>query len=303
MSKHNNEASQKPTATKFLDKLFGGINFTWPKLILYAVGAAVLTTIFLVFPIFKDTSFMRMGETLEAWILLAIIIIANSKSPLDSALKTFIFFLISQPLIYLFQVPFNWQGWGIFQYYRYWFMLTLYTFPAAFIGWFIKKKNWLSLLILMPMLILLAITAHGGAVNVIHNFPHLIITTIFCITQILIYLIVFTKNLAQKFVGILIPVIVVVGLLLVPKDVEFSTNQPLPGSPILTKNALVEVSDTTIAHITVSDTGEDSSILINAHDYGETTFTIKDGDSEYHYSIRIYEDELGYIKTDIELQE
>ena len=100
-----------------------------------------------------------MGETLEEWIFFAVIIIANAqKALLTRRFKTFVFFLISQPLIYLLQVPFSWQGWGLFQYYKYWFILTLCTFPAAYIGWYIRKKNWLSLLILMPVLILLAIS-------------------------------------------------------------------------------------------------------------------------------------------------
>ncbi len=59
----------------------------------FAVGTAVISTVFLIVPIFKNTSFMRMGETLEAWIFFAIIIIANCKKPLESALKTFVFFL------------------------------------------------------------------------------------------------------------------------------------------------------------------------------------------------------------------
>ena len=42
----------------------------------------------------------------------------NSKSPVDSAIKCFLFFLISQPLIYLIQVPFSSQGWHIFVYYK-----------------------------------------------------------------------------------------------------------------------------------------------------------------------------------------
>lgn len=37
----------------------------------------------------------------------------NSKDPLDSALKTFVFFLISQPLVYLVQVSFSEMGWGL----------------------------------------------------------------------------------------------------------------------------------------------------------------------------------------------
>ena len=172
---------------RFTDKLYGGINLTWPGIILYAVGTAVLTTVFLVLPIFHGTSFVRMGETLEAWIFFAVIIIANAKSPLDSALKTFVFFLISQPLIYLFQVPFSWQGWGLFQYYKYWFILTLCTFPAAYIGWYIKKKNWLSLLILMPVLILLAYLCEDGLKHVIHQFPSLLIMVVFCVLQVFLY--------------------------------------------------------------------------------------------------------------------
>ncbi|MBO6054964.1 MAG: hypothetical protein J6P31_05530 [Oscillospiraceae bacterium] len=284
---------------RFTDWLFGGIHLTWPGIILYAVGTAVLTTIFLVVPVFKDTSFMRMGETFEAWILFAVIIIANAKSPLDSALKTFVFFLISQPLIYLFQVPFSWQGWGLFQYYRYWFILTLFTFPAAFIGWYIRKKNWLSLLILMPMLILLAITCEDGLKHVIHQFPNLLIMVVFCILQVFLYLYAFTEKISQKIVGVLVPVAVIAGILLMPRNVEFFTSQFLPDNPVLTEEAVAAVEDPGIAEVSVSGTGDNATVLIHAHTYGTTSFTIKDGDREYRYSIRIYEDELGRSGIDI----
>lgn len=240
-----------------------------------------------------------MGETLEAWIFLAIIIIANSKKPLESALKTFVFFLISQPLIYLIQVPFTWQGWGIFQYYKFWFILTLCTFPAAYIGWYIKKKNWLSLIILMPMLILLALIAKGGINHVIYEFPHLLLMVVFCVAQILLYLYVFTENVAQKIAGFLAPIIVVAATLLMPKTVDFSSTQFLPDNPVLTENAVVTVDNTDVAGIRVSNPGEDSTIFIHAHAYDKTSFTIKDGDKEYHYDINIYEDGLGVSQIDI----
>ena len=270
---------------RFTDKLYGGINLTWPGIILYAVGAAVLTTVFLVLPIFHGTSFVRMGETLEAWIFFAVIIIANAKSPLDSALKTFVFFLISQPLIYLLQVPFSWQGWGLFQYYKYWFILTLCTFPAAYIGWYIKKKNWLSLLILMPVLILLAYLCEDGLKHVIHQFPSLLIMVVFCASQ--------------KIIGALVPAAVIAVMLLLPKNVDFSSSRFLPDNPVLTENAEVTVDNTGIADISVSGTGEDSTVLIQAHAYGDTSFTIIDGDKEYQYNLRIYEDDLGTSQIDI----
>lgn len=290
---------EKSKLRTIVDKLFGGINFTWPKLILFAIGAAVLTSIFLIVPIFKDTSFAKMGETLEAWVFLAIIIIANSKKPLESALKTFVFFLISQPLIYLIQVPFTWQGWGIFQYYKFWFILTLCTFPAAYIGWYIKKKNWLSVVILMPMLILLAVIAQDNFKHVIYEFPHLLIMVLFCVGQILLYLYAFTKNIPQKIVGLLVPIIAIVIMLLMPHTVDFSTTQFLPDNPSLTENAVITVDNADVAEIRVSNTGENSTILIHAHAYNKTSFVIKDGDQEYRYDINIYEDNLGVSQIDI----
>ncbi len=41
----------------------------------------------------------------------------------------FFFFLISQPLIYLLQVPFSSMGFELFIYYKYWFIWTLLTIP------------------------------------------------------------------------------------------------------------------------------------------------------------------------------
>ena len=302
-TKKESAGAEKCTLRKFADKLYGGINITWPRLILFAVGVAVLTSTFLIVPIFKDTSFAKMGETLEAWIFLAIIIIANSKKPLESALKTFVFFLISQPLIYLIQVPFNWQGWGIFQYYKYWFILTLCTFPAAYIGWYIKKKNWLSLVILMSMLILLALIAKDGISHVIYEFPHLLLMVVFCVAQILLYLYVFTKNVAQKIAGLLVPIVVVAAMLLMPQTVDFTSTQFLPDNPVLTENAVIAVDNTDVAEIRVSNTGEDSTIFIHVHAYDKTSFTIKDGDKEYHYDINIYVDNLGVSQIDITAKE
>ena len=77
------------------DKVYGGLPMGWPVVILYAVGTALLTTAFLLIPIFENTSFYRVGVTLEAWVFFAVIIMANCKKPLESALKTFVFFLIS----------------------------------------------------------------------------------------------------------------------------------------------------------------------------------------------------------------
>ena len=112
---------------RILKKLFGGINLTWPKLLIFAVASGVYTALVSIIPQLKDTSLHTIAVTFEVWILLGIFIIMNSKSNLDAALKSFVFFLISQPLIYLIQVPFYDRGWEIFMYYPYWLKITVLT--------------------------------------------------------------------------------------------------------------------------------------------------------------------------------
>lgn len=94
-------------------------------------------------------------------------------------------------------------------------------------------------------------------------------------------------------------VITVAVVLLFPKTVDFTVSEFLPDEAVLTENAVVSVEDTDIAEITISNTGEDSTVLVHVHAYGTTSFTIKDGDDEFKYSIHIYEDDLGSSKVDI----
>jgi hypothetical protein len=132
--------------------------------------------------------------------MFGIIIITNSKSPIDSALKCFIFFLISQPLIYLFQVPFSYMGFGLFKYYRYWFIWTLLTIPMGFIGYYIKKDNIISAIILLPALILLAYLGLGYLSSAINSFPHQILSSIMCFSTIIIVVLNIFKKSKQKLI-------------------------------------------------------------------------------------------------------
>lgn len=271
------------------DKLFGGLPMSWPVVILFAVAAALLTFAFLVIPVFSHTSFQRVGETMEAWVFFAIIIMTNCKKPMESALKTFVFFLISQPLIYLLQVPFSWMGWGLFQYYTYWFVLTLFTFPAALIGWYIKKKNWLSLLILSPMLVLLTITYASAFQTAVKQFPRLIVTAVFCLAQVMLYLYAFTGNIWQKLTGFFVPLAAVIIMAAVQPAFELNTTLFLPDDPILTDDAVVVMADDVdMAHITIEKTGEDSMIRVQCDRTGTSLFEIVDGDRTYRYEIKIF---------------
>lgn len=162
-----------------IKKLFGGLKITWPKLIVFSVMMGVYTALIATF-VPDGNSFHDIAVTAEWWILPAILIIVNSKKPLEAALKTFVFFLISQPLVYLIQVPFNTMGWGLFSYYPYWLKITLLTFPGAFVGWYVKKDKWYSGVILSVMTVLLVISGVGYVRSFIETPPNHLISIIYC---------------------------------------------------------------------------------------------------------------------------
>ena len=122
-------------------KLFGGIGLSWKRLILLAVFAGIYTAVMALFPAAKDTSFADITISFEVWIMFGIVIIMNSSSLMDSGLKCFVFLLISQPLVYLIQTPFSDLGWGLFVYYRIWFIWTLLTFTMGFAGYCMKRNK------------------------------------------------------------------------------------------------------------------------------------------------------------------
>lgn len=161
-------------------KLFGGIRMTWKRLIIFAVISGVITgLIALLVP--DNNSIHQIAVTFEAWIVLAIIVVVNCEKPAEAALKTFVYFLISQPLVYLVQVPFNRLGFGLFRYYwPYWFIWTAATLPGAFIAWYIKKENLLSGLILSVALAMLIWIGTGYLKTMIGSFPRYLLAMLFC---------------------------------------------------------------------------------------------------------------------------
>ena len=291
--------NNKSILRRCTDKLYGGLNMSWPVVILFAVSAALLTFAALMIPAFDHSSVRRIGETVEAWIFFAVIIMANCKKPLESALKTFVFFLISQPLIYLLQVPFSWMGWGLFQYYKHWFILTLCTFPAAFAGWYIKKRNWLSLLILLPVIGLLTYYYVDGFQTAFRHFPRLLLMAVFCLAQVLLYLYTFTEKLWQKLVGFFVPLAVVLVILLTGTPGEMSFTDFLPDNPTLSENAVVTVNDDDNTKIVISENSDESMIRVQTNHFGTIPFEIKDGDHTYRYEMEIYEGDDGSTKVRI----
>ena len=186
-----------------MNRLFN-IKMTWPKVIIFAIASAVVTALLNCIPALEKTSFTAPAETVELWILLAIIVIMNCSSYVEAALKTFVFFLISQPLIYLIEVPFKAAGWGLFRYYPYWAILTLLTIPGALIAYRVKKDDVLSAVILSAANVAMIAFGATRLRTLIYSFPHQLIAVIFCFVCPVLLTIYLIKNKTGRILAFVI---------------------------------------------------------------------------------------------------
>ncbi len=279
-----------------MKKLFGEIDLTWKKLIIFAILAGAYTAIMAMLPITADTSFRDIAVFFEWWILFGIIIICNSKSPLDSALKCFVFFLISQPLIYLLQVPFSWQGWRLFQYYKYWFIWTLACFPMGYIGYYIKKKNYLSMIILLPMLLFLSSHGIGYLSSVIDKFPHHLLSFIACFSFIVIIVLNLFDKTKIKIITLSIVAVLTIGYVALNSgfgNTKFETYRTLDQYNI---NFVGEIEVTYYTGTAEGDvqvinsSDEYHTVKLNGRKNGKYKFTLTD-EADNEYSFEYYFDE------------
>ena len=191
-----------------MKKIFGEINLSWKRIIIFAIIAGVYTASMAMIPMAKDTSFADITISFEVWIFFGIFIIMNSKSAKDSALKCFIFFLISQPLVYLVQDVIKHSNLFI-TYYRNWVIWTVATIPMGFIGYYMKKDEWWGLLILAPILVFLGEHYSTYLSKTMFSFPYHLLTTLFCLITLIIYPIAIFNNKKNKVVGIVISILII----------------------------------------------------------------------------------------------
>lgn len=165
----------------------------WQNCVIFLVIAGVYTGLINQVSFLTDTSFTDIAVSLECRIVFAIFIAVNCNKWWDAVLKCFVFFLISQPLVYLIEVPF--LGWNVFSYYTYWFCFTLLTIPGSFIAFWVTRKNILSSIILSVATGALVYLGIDYLNKSIYDFPHHILTVIFCFAAaIMLILILLPKR-------------------------------------------------------------------------------------------------------------
>lgn len=281
---------------KILKKLFGGIDLTWPKLITAAVIAGIYTAVMAIVPALQYTSFHTIAVTFEVWVLFGILIIMNSRSNLDSALKCFVFFLISQPLVYLIQVPFSSLGWQLFGYYRYWFIWTILCLPMGYIGYYMKKNKWWGYLILLPMILLTAISYRTYFSLFIYSIPFYVLIALFCAVWIILYPVAVFDDKKIQTIGAAVG-----GVIVAAVTVLCLMNPKVYSTEIMSNGETYQFDDTYRVYLADSKYGDVSiHYLESVEDYfvhadfkraGKTVVTLEAPDGEKtEYDLEIYED-------------
>jgi len=202
-----------------IKKYFGQFTMTWPRVIFFALFTAVYTALINQVSLLKDTSFQDIAIYVDWWILFAVFIIVNCEKWWEAALKCFVFFLVSQPLIYLIEVPFYAQGWEIFRYYDYWFKVTLLTLPGAVIAFQLKKKNWISVLVLSVATGYLAYASINYFRAAMANFPNHLLSAIFALGLAIFFVFVLLDKKKHRIVALsFIIVVLIVSVFLTRPD-------------------------------------------------------------------------------------
>ncbi len=201
-------------------KLFGEFKMTWPRVLIFAVITAIMTALLNEIPFLRDTSFQDIAIVFDCWILFAVFIIMNCEKWWEASLKCFVFFLVSQPLIYLMEVPFEPNGWDVFRYYVFWIKPTLYTLPGAAIAFFVKRKNWLSVLILSVANAYLAFMCVSHFRNMTASFPHHLLSAVFCLGLAVFFTSVLLEDKKHRTLALIIIAAVLISSLIITKPIR-----------------------------------------------------------------------------------
>lgn len=251
-------------------KLFFGIKPTWGRVLLFAVLTAVLTAAVLRIPGLNETSIANIGVTLECWFLFALLIIMNCEKPLEAGIKTFVFFLVSQPLIYLLQVPFYFDGWKIFRFYPRWGLMTLLTFPGAMLAWYVKKDSLWSGLILSVATGYLAVAFAEYCRSCVRNFPYGLAAGLFCVALAVVLILTLLKNKRARLlcagITVLAALIAFAWPLIHPPVCRAA--YPLPEG----HDWMISAQEDSVGETLVSD----SDLVVDAKRYGTETLYLED---------------------------
>lgn len=189
-----------------MKKLYGNLKMSWLTIILFALVAGVYTGVVMMIDILDETSFQDIGISYEWWVIFAVIVVVNCDKSVEAMFKCFLFFLISQPIVYAVQILFGQLAANLaWIYYKTtWLPATVLTLPGGFIAYHCKKQNMLGAVILGLGNTIQAFMGVSYFYRAFNSFPHHILSGIICLASIFIMSFCIQKEKKYRLVSILL---------------------------------------------------------------------------------------------------
>ena len=197
-----------------MQKLFGDINMSWPKLLVFAIIAGLYTGVMAMIPALEPTSFHDISVSFECWVIFAFVIACNCEKNWECALKTFVFFLVSQPIVYLVQVIAGSLDVQLaMNYYLHiWGPVTVLTLPGGFIAYYIQKQNAVGAIILGLGCAIQGLMGVSYVARLLANPPYHLLTVIVCFGSIAVFAACIQKSAGRRIVTVAIAAMVTIAL-------------------------------------------------------------------------------------------
>lgn len=199
---------------KKLSAAFGTLPMTWPVVCAFAAIIGIYVGIINQIPILYDTSFRDIAVTYEWWVLFALLIVSNCKSAREAGMKCLVFFLISQPIIYLIELPM--LGWdkAMYYYLRIWLPISLLTLPGGAVAFFAKKQNVLGAVILGIGNTIVALLGVSYFQKLCHSFPRHLLTVVSCAAIIAVLLMGMQQKWKTRFLSAATTLLLTAGVII-----------------------------------------------------------------------------------------
>ena len=159
---------------------------TWRNTLILALIAGAYTGLIAQAKFLADTSISDIAVTYEWWVFFAMIIIVNQKRWWEAGLKTILFFLVSQTVVFLVEFPI--VGEFYFAYWYRWMEIALLTLPGGIFAWLSTKRHFAADIVLSIPVALLCITGVMHTIVFLRKPPFHILSFIFCFLQAIFWI-------------------------------------------------------------------------------------------------------------------
>ena len=199
---------------KKLSAAFGTLPMTWPVVCAFAAIIGIYVGVINQIPILYDTSFRDIAVTYEWWVLFALLIVSNCKNAKEAGLKCLVFFLISQPVIFLVELPSIGLDKVLYYYTKIWLPITLLTLPGGAIAFYAKKQNALGAVILGIGNTIVALLGVSYFQKLCHSFPRHLLTVISCASIIVVLILGMQKGWKTRILSAATTVLLTAGVII-----------------------------------------------------------------------------------------